>query len=145
MTPPPPAVLRATTDDQIRSTFPVIHQLRPHLDPDGYVERVRRMEQTDGYRLAYVEAGGAVTAVAGYREMDMLYCGHILSVDDLITDEAARSGGYGKALLDWLRDEAQALGCAQVHLDSGVWRDGAHRFYFREGFRIFAFHFVADT
>ena len=144
---PLPAVVRVDTDDLIRATFPVMHQLRPHLDPDDYVQTVRRMERTDGFRLAAAVEGnagpaGSVRAVAGYRVVEMLYCGRILVVDDLVTDEAARSGGHGKRLLDWLRDEARGLGCTQVHLDSGVWRPGAHRFYFREGFHILGFHFV---
>ena len=125
-----------------------MHQLRPHLEAGDYLQTVRRMERTDGFRLAAsVEPGdsGIVRAVAGYRIIEMLYCGRILVVDDLVTDEAARSGGHGKRLLDWLRDEARALGCRQLHLDSGVWRPDAHRFYFREGFHILGFHFVADV
>lgn len=148
-------IVRAETDDQIQSTFAVMHQLRPHIAADDYLQTVRRMERTDGFRLASSvehdadEEGsppsGIVRAVAGFRTIEMLYCGHILVVDDLVTDEAARSGGHGKRLLDWLRAEARTLGCTQVHLDSGVWRPDAHRFYFREGFHILGFHFVVDV
>jgi GNAT superfamily N-acetyltransferase len=82
-----------------------------------------------------------VRAVAGYRVMEMLYCGKILYVDDLITDERYRSNGYGKVLMDWLKAEAKALGCAELHLDSGVQRELTHRFYFREGLTINCHHF----
>lgn len=139
-------IVRIETDDQILSTRDVMLQLRPHIPPEAYLETVRRLMQTDPYTLAAaVDDDGVVRAVAGYRLMDMLYCGHILSVDDLVTDDASRSGGWGKELLDWLKDEARANGCREVHLDSRVIREQAHRFYFRERFGITAFHFVASV
>jgi len=71
----------------------------------------------------------------------MLFSGRILYVDDLSTDEQHRSKGYGKLLLDWLKAEAKAHGCEQLHLDSGVQRERAHRFYCREGLTICCYHF----
>ena len=73
--------------------------------------------------------------------MEMLYCGRILYVDDLNTDERYRSQGYGRRLLDWLKQEAKEKGCDELHLDSGVQRGQTHRFYFREGLTINAYHF----
>ncbi len=139
-------IVRIETDDQILSTRHVMLQLRPHIPAGDYLETVRRLMQTDRYALAAaLDDAGVVRAVAGYRLMNMLYCGHILSIDDLITDDTARSGGYGKQLLDWLKDEARTNGCKEVHLDSRVIREQAHRFYFRERFGITAFHFVATV
>ena len=43
------------------------------------------MRETDGFRLAAASVDGKVGAVAGFRVMEMLYCGKILSVDDLVT------------------------------------------------------------
>src|SRR5688500_8249650 len=96
-----------------------------------------------GFRLAAVTDEGRVRAVAGYRLFTMLYCGRILYVDDLITDAESRSKGYGAALLTWLKDEARREGCAELQLISGVHREQAHRFYFREGLGIECFHFRA--
>lgn len=63
-------------------------------------------------------------------------------VDDLVTDAAERSKGYGGAvLLRWLADHATANGCGELHLDSGVQRKEAHRFYGREDFEVSAYHF----
>jgi GNAT superfamily N-acetyltransferase len=130
-----------TTDAEIAATFPVMAQLRPHLTAETYVARIRGLMASDGFRLACLSEDGVPRAVAGYRILDMLYCGRLLSVDDLVSDEAARSGGHGKALLDWLKDEARREGCAQLELISNVVREGAHRFYFREGLAVDAFHF----
>jgi GNAT superfamily N-acetyltransferase len=138
-----PPITRVESDAEIAATWDVMRQLRPHLAEEAYLPMVRRMMESDGYRLASAsDADRVVRAVAGFRTMEMLYCGRILYVDDLVSDGESRSQGYGAALLDWLRGEARALGCEQLHLDSGVQRQRAHRFYFREGMAISAYHFV---
>ncbi len=131
------------SDEEVAATYPVMRQLRPHLEEEGYVERVGRM-RGEGYRLAAVLDDGRVRCVAGFRVRDFLYTGKHLYVDDLVTDEHTRSGGHGKLMLDWLADEARRSGCGQLHLDSGVQREGAHRFYFREGMRISSYHFIKE-
>jgi GNAT superfamily N-acetyltransferase len=129
------------TDAEILATFEVMAHLRPMLDRETYVARTRQLMASDGYRLTALSEDGIVRAVAGWRLLDMLYCGRFLSVDDLVSDPAARSRGHGKALLDWLKAEARREGCGHLELISNVVREGAHRFYFREGLAVDAFHF----
>jgi hypothetical protein len=69
------------------------------------------------------------------------YEGRRLYVDDLVSDESRRSQGGGKLLLDWLEVKARSLGCDVLALDSGVQRERAHRFYFREGMSVSSFGF----
>ena len=137
-------IIEAITDEQILATCEVMRQLRPNIAPDDYLPTVRRMMQTDGYHLAALSDAGTVRSVAGYRFIEMLYCGRIMYVDDLNTDENARSQGHGKALLDWLKATAREHGCGQLHLDSGVQRESTHRFYFRERLTINSYHFHVD-
>jgi GNAT superfamily N-acetyltransferase len=129
------------TDAEILATFEVMAHLRPALARDAYVARIRQLMASDGYRLTAFIEDGTVRAVAGWRILDMLYCGRFLSVDDLVADPGERSKGHGKALLDWLKDEARREGCGHLELISNVVREGAHRFYFREGLAVDAFHF----
>ncbi|MCI0491120.1 MAG: GNAT family N-acetyltransferase [Blastocatellia bacterium] len=131
----------AETDAEVERCFPVMAQLRPYLTLSDFVERVGRQAQQDGYRTAYLEADGAVKAVAGFRVMEMLARGRSLYLDDLVTDGDERSKGYGDSLFDWLVEHAKSLGCEQLHLDSGVQRFDAHRFYFRKRMKIDAYHF----
>lgn len=131
----------ATADAEIAATFDVMHQLRPHLVRDTYVAQVRAMQASDGFQLAALTDAGEVRAVAGYRYMTMLYCGRLLYLDDLVTDQRVRSHGYGKQMLDWLKTEAKQQGCAELQLISRTIREQAHRFYFREGLGIECFQF----
>jgi GNAT superfamily N-acetyltransferase len=134
-------IIQPRTDDEILSTWGVMYQLRPHVGREEYVSIVRRMMESDGYRLAAVVDDGEVRAVAGYRYMHMLYCGRLLYVDDLVTDDRVRSRGYGKEMLEWLKAEARGQGCSELQLISRVTREQAHRFYFREGLSIECFEF----
>lgn len=133
----------AQDDADIAATFDVMRQLRPQLQRDEYVATMRALRESDGLQLLALRDAGTVRAVATYRVMNMLYCGRLLYVDDLVTDEAARSRGYGARLLSRLKDEGRALGCREIQLISHVRREGAHRFYFREGLGIECFHFRA--
>ena len=132
---------QAQSDEDIRRCFPVMAELRPHLVEGEFVERVRRQQAESGYRLACLEDGGAVQAVAGFRIAEFLAWGRILYVDDLVTTAHTRSRGHGQKLFDWLLTHARENGCAEFHLDSGVQRFGAHRFYLRNRQEIRAHHF----
>lgn len=134
-------ITQPQSDDEIVATWEVMHQLRPHITREEYLSVVRGMMDSDGYRLAAVTDDGEVRAVAGYRYMRMLYCGKLLYVDDLVTDDRVRSRGYGKALLDWLKARGRGEGCTELQLISRVTREQAHRFYFREGLAIECFEF----
>ena len=120
--------------------YPVMAQLRPHLDETAYLAAVER-QRREGFQLLYLEVDGTICAVAGFRLKEMLAYGKTLYVDDLITDAAQRSKGYGALLLDWLAEYARAHECVKLHLDSGVQRFDAHRFYFTQRMWISAYHF----
>lgn len=134
----------ATTDAEIAACLPIMRELRPQLTPEDFVARIRRQEQT-GYRLACVDESVGVVAVAGFRVCENLAWGRFLYVDDLVTGSAYRSRGHGARLLTWLRDRAAQEGCAQLHLDSGMQRKDAHRFYEREGLPATSLHFAVRT
>lgn len=131
----------AETDQDIQRCFPVLQQLRPHLDEGEFLARVGS-QAGEGYRLGFVERDGEVKAVAGFRILEMMSRGRFLYVDDLVTDQDARSEGYGEALFEWLADYGRIHGCDQLDLDSGVQRHDAHRFYFRERMRVSSYHFT---
>jgi len=135
-----PTIRIAESPAEIADCFPIMAQLRPHLERGEFMTRVQR-QVADNYRLAYLSTDSSVKAIAGYRIMENLAWGRFLYVDDLVTDQAARSKGYGKALLAWLAGHACQNGCAQLHLDSGAQRKDAHRFYLREGMENAGFHF----
>ena len=134
------AIALATTLEDIQRCFPVMAELRPHLAEADFAARIRR-QQKDGYRLAFLTDRKTVKAVAVYRFSESLSWGKFMYVDDLVTAEKFRSQGHGQRLFKWLVNEAKARNCDQLHLDSGVQRFGAHRFYLASRMDIIAHHF----
>ncbi|NOT00385.1 MAG: GNAT family N-acetyltransferase [Phycisphaerales bacterium] len=131
----------AETDEDRRRCFPVMVQLRPLLTQQSFVDQAGRQSANGGYRLAMLEDGGRVRAVAGFRVTENLFSGRHVYVDDLVTDESVRSNGLGGQLFDWLVEHAKSEGCVRFELDSGVQRGGAHRFYFQKRMHISSYRF----
>jgi GNAT superfamily N-acetyltransferase len=131
----------AETEADIARCYPVMVELRPHLAAGEFTARVRTQQAT-GFHLAYLEEAGEVRAVAGFRYLVTLAWGRILYVDDLVAVSAQRSRGHGGKLLDWLVEQAKQNECDELHLDSGVQRFGAHRFYLARRLDITCHHFA---
>jgi GNAT superfamily N-acetyltransferase len=141
------AELREILPPDTGLAHPAIAALRPaYADEGQFVARVDDVQRAEGYRLVgiFEESVPHAVAVAGFRVGHMLAWGRFLYVDDLSTLSEARRRGYGGRLLDWLTEEAQRLGCDQLHLDSGVGPDriDAHRLYFNTGLAITSYHFA---
>ena len=133
-------IILATEDEEILACYAVMAELRPHVQPDEFLPRVRRQFEHANYHLACL-IDGEVKAVAGFRISECLAWGKFLYVDDLVSKSGDRSKGYGGALFDWLVEYAKAEGCDQFHLDSGVHRFAAHRFYLLKRMIIDCHHF----
>ncbi len=136
-------IFLAKDEDQILSCYPVMAELRPHVQPDEFLTRIKRQQEIAGYELAAItaEADGEVKAVAGFRISECLAWGKFLYVDDLVSKSDDRSKGYGGALFDWVVEYAKENDCDQFHLDSGVHRFAAHRFYLVKRMSIEGHHF----
>jgi GNAT superfamily N-acetyltransferase len=135
-----PIALAIIREDILRC-FPVMSELRPSLLETEFVKRVKR-QQRAGYHLAFLSEKKIVKAVAGYRFSESLSWGKFMYVDDLATAAGFQSRGYGQRLFKWLVRQAGSQNCDQLHLDSGVQRFGAHRFYLAGRMDIIAYHFA---
>ena len=127
-------------DPRWARALPVLRELRPHLTEELFTQ-VMREAGPQGLRFTAVFAGERCVAIAGWRIVANTSAIRKLYVDDLSTAAADRSRGYGRMLMDELRDRAVAAGCRSLELDSGVQRFDAHRFYLRERMSITAHHF----
>ena len=137
-------IKQALTDKEISRCYTVMQELRPQITAESFIARIREQEKS-GYTLIYLELEGKPVAVAGFRLGKNLAWDRFLYVDDLVTLESHRSQGFGKALLDWLKQHAKLQGCSQLHLDSGSQRKAAHRSYEREGMEMAGYHFYAEV
>jgi len=126
--------------DWLRKSEGVHRQLRPAL-PGAYEDKMKRVFAGGG-RMSIATHRGEVAGLAVYRMHENTAAGRLLYVDDLVTDERCRSEGVGRTVLSYLERKARTAGLDTLSLDSGVQRDQAHKFYFREGMIAAAFHFI---
>ncbi|MDQ6650573.1 MAG: GNAT family N-acetyltransferase [Actinomycetota bacterium] len=127
-------------DERWAEALPVLQELRPHLTGDSFGQ-IYAEGHPQGLRFTAAYDRGSCVGVAGWRLVARTFTGRDLYVDDLVTTGAGRSRGVGRALLGLLEDRARAAGCTSLHLDSGVARHDAHRFYLRERMAITSHHF----
>jgi GNAT superfamily N-acetyltransferase len=129
-----------TAPHWLARAYPVHVQLRPSLVEKDYRAKMERVFAGGG-RMCLAVSADKVSGVAVYRMYENTFDGRLLYVDDLVTDEACRSQGVGRAVMAHLDGIARRHGRAVLSLDSGVQRAGAHKFYFREAMAITSFHF----
>ncbi|MFJ8659371.1 GNAT family N-acetyltransferase [Streptomyces sp. NPDC093795] len=130
----------ARNEEDVRRCWPVFRELRPHItSEDEFVERWK-VQQSEAYRIAFLEQDGEVRAAAGFRIVHSMAWGRAVYLDDLGALTEHQGAGLGSAVLRFVQDEARRLDCGAVHLDTGYHRRRAHRTYLRNGFELSLHH-----
>lgn len=126
-------IKECTTKNQLRETYPLMKQLRTHLSEEDYISLVESAMKENHYRVFGVWNDNNLMGVAGFMPMTTLYYGRFIWICDLVTDQSARSKGYGSQLLRYIETYAKENGYEKVALSSGLQRHDAHRFYENKG------------
>jgi GNAT superfamily N-acetyltransferase len=123
--------------------WPVLHELRAHIDEETYYAYLDEMIPKGYTLLAREDDDGRIVALAGIGRGTNFYYGRYIWVFDLVTSDKVRSSGHGKALLDHVVELARQEGRDTVALSSSFSRKDAHRFYEEKaGFERAAYAFV---
>lgn len=125
--------------DLLAAAESVHRELRPHL-PENYVGRMKEVF-AGGAEMAVAVIDAQVAGLTVFRVLEKTHSGRDLYCDDLVTSEKLRSAGVGHALMEYMENVCRERRCDTFSLDSGTWRQQAHKFYFREGMTITSFHF----
>jgi len=118
-----------TTELEWQEAFPVIKQLRTHLNEASYLQLVQESKEKHQYKMAALYENEKIAAVTGFMPMVTLYNGSFIWVCELITAANSRSKGYGTKLLSYVEKWSEEHGYDIVSLSSGLQRMDAHRFY----------------
>ena len=116
------------------TVFPLVAQLRPHLDAEQFLAQVRRQSHA-GYELVAAFRNERLIGVLGMRPVQTLVRGPHLHVDDIVIEEAERRAGGGRALMAYAEADARARGMTAVFLDA---RPEAIGFYQAIGYALHA-------
>lgn len=123
------SILELKTQDEVIKAFPVLKQLRPHLNESSFLELVIAAQLEDKYKMFAFLEDDMIIAVIGFKPMITLSNGKFVWVCDLVTGENQRSKGYGEKLLTYVHLWAKENNYESVSLSSGLQRTDAHRFY----------------
>ncbi|MBA9026346.1 GNAT family N-acetyltransferase [Peribacillus huizhouensis] len=123
------AIQELQTQNEFLKAFPIMSQLRTHLNENSYLELVLEAQEKEEYKLFALFDGNDIVAVIGFQPMITLYYGRFIWVCDLVTEANKRSNGYGEKLLSYVHEWAKENNYENVALSSGLQRTDAHRFY----------------
>lgn len=118
----------------------------PFEDRSAFEAYVRE----DGLRLFLAEREGEPRGYALTRVVDRAANPYMrrrlfLRVEEICVDERFRRQGVGRALIQAVREEAQALGCPRVVLDVWSFNEEAMRFYQSMGFHAYQTFMECNT
>ncbi|WP_306462123.1 GNAT family N-acetyltransferase [Jeotgalibacillus sp. S-D1] len=126
-------IRECTTQEQWKEAFPLMKQLRTHLNEEEFLTLVELAVNENHYRLFGVWTNNMLAGVVGFMPMTTLYYGRYIWICDLVTDSSLRSRGYGIKLLKFVENYAKEHDISKVALSSGLQRKEAHRFYEEKG------------
>jgi len=131
------------TLDEMKQGWPVIQQMYTDMTLDDYLRSLTKAVTFDYRQFACVSSKkDRCLGVVGLWFFPRVWCGLQADIDHFVVDKNARSQGVGKRLLDHCLNYAKQHGANLATLDTFVDNKDSHRFYFREGFTIWGYHFV---
>ncbi len=126
---------------ELYTAYDVVKQLRETLSYREFEDLIYDMRHMD-YKMFGIMQREKLISYAGVAVQTNLYHKRHLYVFDLVTDEAHRTKGYGKMMLEYLQDYAKTCMCENIVLSSGFAKEKAHEFYERNGFEKRSFVFL---
>ncbi len=132
-----------TSNAEWLSMYRLVKQANPKMTRKEFTETLAAMREK-GYRCAAAYADDAMVGLVGFWIGWRFWCGKYIDIDNLVVDKNVRSKGVGKQLVAWVEKEGKRQKCAIAVLDSYTYNYPSHRFYFREGYVIYGYHFTKD-
>jgi GNAT superfamily N-acetyltransferase len=120
------------TEKDFELAFPVMKELRSHLNYDKFRNLITAAQEADRYQIYMAMEDNQVLGVMGVRVLFDLVHGKHLYIDDLVTTEFKRSMGVGSKLLKFSEQLAKSLGCNGLRLCTGIENEKGKSFYERE-------------
>lgn len=126
--------------DAMESIFPIIEVLNPGMVHEVFLERLREM-LTKNYNCIGIWHEGNIIACCGFWVLVKFYNGRHVEPDNVGVLPAYRNFGLGQIMMDFLHEHARSLGCVYSELNAYVTNYKAHKFYYKDDYKVLGFHF----
>ncbi|HLT42263.1 MAG TPA: GNAT family N-acetyltransferase [Sphingobacteriaceae bacterium] len=129
---------------EIFTILPLLQKLGNYLVPEATLkERLLEMTQQN-YECLGVYRTNVLIGICGLWFQTRHYAGRSIEMDHLIIDDAYRSNGIGKIIVDFVTDYAKKKLCNWIELNSYVNNFSSHKFFYKQGFVAKGFHFIKE-
>lgn len=131
--------LRRGREEDLPRVLALIQELAAYERAPDAVTNTLDMMRQDGFGPAPIfgffvlENGADLIGLALYYTAYSTWKGRMLYLEDLVVTEAARRGGYGRALFDAVVAEARRTGAQRLKWQVLDWNEPAIKFYKKLG------------
>jgi GNAT superfamily N-acetyltransferase len=122
--------------------------------PDKWVANIDAVFKAEIAARIPCKPGAQFRIASAYADNDLIGIAYVtftanvpipfIILEDIVVDRSKRAGGIGKAMVDWVFQQAKEEGIKRAFLESGKDNHDAHHFFERNGFRQVSIVMMAD-
>jgi hypothetical protein len=132
------------SSSEIFSIIPLLQKLGKNSVPEPLLkERLLEMTQQNYECLGVFDAENLI-GICGVWFQTRHYAGRSIEIDHIIIDDAYRSHGIGKMIVEFVSNYAKKKSCNWIELNSYVHNFPSHKFFYNQGFVAKGYHFVKE-
>lgn len=126
-----------------RKVAELLAQLDYPRTDEFVAEKIAELSRRPDEELIVAESAGQIVAVLSVHFIPQLaVAGDFARISYFCVDGSMRSKGIGRILEQHCEQLARARGCDRIEVHSHSRREGAHRFYARQGYRESPKYFI---
>jgi GNAT superfamily N-acetyltransferase len=127
-------------NEEMHALYPLIEALNPGMQRTLFEERLAEM-QANKFNCIGVRLDDKLVACCGFWILIKFYNGRHVEPDNVTVLTDYRNFGLGQIMMDFLHEQAKTLGCNFSELNAYLANNKAHKFYFKDDYKILGFHF----
>jgi GNAT superfamily N-acetyltransferase len=126
----------------ILEILPLLSIINTKTPSEILKKRVLEMVNYQNYECVAAFDNGKMIGICGLWYSTRHYIGKSVEPDHVIISEEYRGQGLGKLFFKWIYEYTKEKGCEAMELNTYTSNNKSHKFYYNEGFNIYAFHFL---
>ncbi len=127
-------------NEDMHALYPLIEELNAGMQQRLFEERLAEM-QSNKFNCIGIWHNDALVACCGFWILIKFYNGRHVEPDNVAVLTEYRNFGLGQIMMDFVHEHAKKLGCTVSELNAYVSNNKAHKFYFKDDYKILGFHF----
>ncbi|MCI5055420.1 MAG: GNAT family N-acetyltransferase [Flavobacteriales bacterium] len=127
--------------NHISQIVPLVAELNPTTSEEILTNRFVAMFDYHHYKCFGLLLDEKILAVSSAWITTRLYSGKQIEIDNVVVAKNQKSKGLGATLLENMKEWARNNHCETMELNAYVQNNRAHKFYFKDDFKIIGYHF----